>query len=128
MWYNPSLQQLLFLETVLEEGTLVRAANRLHTTHSTISRGLKALCSGLGMNLFDKTPKGLTLNEIGKSLLRRSPQSPGPIAEGIRSGAVPDANGPLAIPRRSLTLHPRSDPATTKPFQPAWNRRATRCS
>lgn len=66
MWYNPSLQQLLFLETVLEEGTLVRAANRLHTTHSTISRGLKALCSGLGMNLFDKTPKGLTLNEIGR--------------------------------------------------------------
>jgi hypothetical protein len=30
MWYSPSLQQLLFLETVLEEGNIVRAADRLH--------------------------------------------------------------------------------------------------
>ena len=40
MWYSPSLQQLLFLEAVLEEGNFVRAADRLHTTHSTISSGL----------------------------------------------------------------------------------------
>jgi DNA-binding transcriptional LysR family regulator len=42
------LQQLLFLETILEEGDIVRAADRLHTTHSTISRSLKALSCGLG--------------------------------------------------------------------------------
>jgi DNA-binding transcriptional LysR family regulator len=66
MWHSPSLQQLLFLEAVLEEGNLVRAASRLHTTHSTISRGLKALSSGLGISLFDKTPHGLRPNKSGR--------------------------------------------------------------
>jgi len=66
MWYSPSLQQLLYLETVLEEGSVVRAANRLHTTHSTISRGLKALTVGLGINLFDRTPHGLRLSDVGR--------------------------------------------------------------
>ena len=65
MWHNPSLQQLLFLEAVLEEGNLVRAASRLHTTHSTISRGLKALSNELGIEFFDKTPRGLKPNDVG---------------------------------------------------------------
>jgi len=65
MWYGPSLQQLLFFEAVLEEGNLVRAANRLHTTHSTISRGLKALSHELGIELFNRTPSGLKPNDVG---------------------------------------------------------------
>ncbi|MGC1781198.1 MAG: LysR family transcriptional regulator [Acidobacteriaceae bacterium] len=66
MWYSPSLQQLLFLEVVLEEGNFVRAADRLHTTHSTISRSLKALSNGLGVDLFDKTPRGLKPSNVGR--------------------------------------------------------------
>ncbi len=66
MWYSPSLRQLLFFETVLEEGNLVRAADRLHTTHSTISRSLKALGNELGVNLFDKTPRGLQPNAVSR--------------------------------------------------------------
>lgn len=66
MWYSPSMQQLLFLEAVMEEGSFVRAAERLHTTHSTISRSLKTLSSGLGINLFDKTPRGLKPSSVGR--------------------------------------------------------------
>ena len=66
MWYSPSLQQILFLHTVLEEGSLVQAANRLHTTHSTISRSLKALSNELGMDLLDKTPRGLKPSDVGR--------------------------------------------------------------
>ncbi len=66
MWYSPSLQQLLFLEAVLEEGNFVRAADRLHTTHSTISRSMKALGNGLGIDLFNKTPYGLKLSDVGR--------------------------------------------------------------
>ena len=66
MWYSPSLQQLLFLEAVLEEGNFVRAADRLHTTHSTISRSLKSLGNGLGIDLFEITPRGLKPNNIGR--------------------------------------------------------------
>jgi len=66
MWYSPSLQQLLFLEAVMEEGSFVRAADRLRTTHSTISRSLKTLSNGLGISLFDKTPHGLILSSVGR--------------------------------------------------------------
>ena len=66
MWYSPSLQQLLFLEAVLEEGNIVRAADRLHTTQPTISRSLKALANGLGIDLFDKTTHGLKPSNIGR--------------------------------------------------------------
>lgn len=66
MWYSPSLQQLLFLEAVLEEGNFVRAADRLHTTHSTISRSLKALSNGLGVELFEKTPLGMKPSNVGR--------------------------------------------------------------
>ncbi len=66
MWYSPSLQQILFLHTVLEEGSVVQAANRLHTTHSTISRSLKSLGDGLGINLFDRTPRGLKPSDVGR--------------------------------------------------------------
>jgi len=75
MWYSPSLQQLLFLEAVLEEGNFVRAADRLHTTHSTISRSLKALTIGLGIDLFDKTSHGMKPSSIGRiygAQIRRS--------------------------------------------------------
>ena len=66
MWYSPSLQQILFLHTVLEEGSLVHAANILHTTHSTISGSLKALSNELGMDLLDKTPHGLKPSDVGR--------------------------------------------------------------
>jgi len=66
MWYSPSLQQLRFLETILEEGSLARAASRLHTTHSTLSRSLRTLTHQLGINLFDRTVQGLVLNDSGR--------------------------------------------------------------
>jgi LysR family transcriptional regulator, benzoate and cis,cis-muconate-responsive activator of ben and cat genes len=66
MWQHASLEQLVALETLIEEGSLVRAASRLHTTHSTLSRGISRLCRGLGMELFDKTPRGLKPNAAGK--------------------------------------------------------------
>jgi DNA-binding transcriptional LysR family regulator len=62
MWHSLSLQQLLFLEAFWEEGNLARAASRLHTTHYTISRDLRALSQGLGMSLFDKTLHGIRPN------------------------------------------------------------------
>src|ERR1700679_1050892 len=66
MWYSPTLQQLLFFEAVLEEGSTVRAADRLHTTHTTISRGLKTLAKGLDLELLDKTPRGLKPSKVGR--------------------------------------------------------------
>ena len=66
MWQHASLEQLIALETVIEEGSLVRAATRLHTTHSTLSRGINRLSRGLGMDLFDKTPWGLKPNAAGR--------------------------------------------------------------
>ncbi len=44
----------------------VNQVDRLHTTHSTISRSLKVLTSGLGINLFDKTPYGMKPSRVGQ--------------------------------------------------------------
>jgi DNA-binding transcriptional LysR family regulator len=90
MWYSPSLQQLLFLETVLEEGNFVRTADRLHTTHSTISRSLKALSRGLRINLFDKTPRGMKPSSAGPvdgAQIRRSLETRFP-SQGLRRLSV----------------------------------------
>ena len=66
MWQHASLEQLVALETLIEEGSLVRAATRLHSTHSTLSRAINRLSRGLGMELFDKTPRGLRPNAAGR--------------------------------------------------------------
>jgi DNA-binding transcriptional LysR family regulator len=66
MWHNVSLEQLVALEAVIEEGSLVRAANRMHTTHSTLSRAMKKLSRDLGLELFDKTPWGLKPSVTGR--------------------------------------------------------------
>jgi DNA-binding transcriptional LysR family regulator len=66
MWHNASLEQLVALEAVIEEGSLVRAANRMHTTHSTLSRAMKRLTRDVGLELFDKTPWGLKPSVAGR--------------------------------------------------------------
>lgn len=101
MWYSPSLQQLLFLEIVLEEGSFVRAAERLHTTHSTISRSRKALSSGLGSNLFDKTPRGLRRAGIW----RPNPKEPGAGKAGLRFGSVRSEPASTALLCRAFPIY-----------------------
>lgn len=54
---------------VAREGSLTRAAGRLHLTQPALSLQLKALQDGLGLALFSRTPHGLALSDAGRAAL-----------------------------------------------------------
>lgn len=66
------LYQLRTFVTVAEEGHLTRAADRLHTSPPAVSSHIKALEEELGVPLFARTPKGMTLTPAGELLRRQA--------------------------------------------------------
>ena len=63
------LYQLKTFVTVAEEGHLTRASERLHTSQPAISAHIKSLEQELGVNLFDRMPRGMQLTAAGLQLL-----------------------------------------------------------
>lgn len=60
---------LRYFHAIVREGTLTRAAERLHVSQSALSIQLKKLEESLGCALFDRQHKTLTLTEEGKMVL-----------------------------------------------------------
>uniref|UniRef100_UPI00333E5744 LysR family transcriptional regulator n=1 Tax=Castellaniella defragrans TaxID=75697 RepID=UPI00333E5744 len=58
---------------VAEEGHIGRAAARLHLSQPPLTRHIQALEEKLGVRLFLRTPKGMTLTEAGRTLLEEVP-------------------------------------------------------
>ncbi|MGJ7458987.1 LysR family transcriptional regulator [Halomonas sp. RA08-2] len=63
------LQTLRAFVTVAREGSVSRAAERLHLTQPAVSLKLKRLQEGLELTLFRRRPQGLDLTEDGQALL-----------------------------------------------------------
>ncbi|QTF93701.1 LysR family transcriptional regulator [Halomonas sp. BM-2019] len=63
------LNSLRAFVTVAREGSVSRAAERLHLTQPAVSLKLKQFQAGLGLTLFQRRPKGLSLTEDGQALL-----------------------------------------------------------
>lgn len=63
------LQALRAFVSVAREGSVSRAAERLHLTQPAVSLKLKQFQAGLGLTLFRRRPKGLALTEDGQALL-----------------------------------------------------------
>ena len=59
---------------VAEEGHLTRAAERLHISQPAASAHIRALERSFDVVLFDRTPRGLELTEVGRALLQRAQQ------------------------------------------------------
>jgi LysR family transcriptional activator of nhaA len=57
---------LLYFWTVAKEGSVVRAAEKLHLTPQTISGQLKLLEDTIGEALFDRVGRGLALTDTGR--------------------------------------------------------------
>ena len=60
---------LRYFYAVAQEGSIVKAAERLHISPQTISGQLTVFEDGLGVQLFDRKGKRLILNDIGKLTL-----------------------------------------------------------
>jgi DNA-binding transcriptional LysR family regulator len=66
------LYQLKTFVKVADEGNLTRAAEQLFTSQPAISAHIKALEEELGVELFQRTPKGMQLTPSGELLYRRA--------------------------------------------------------
>ncbi len=72
------LQGLRAFVSVAREGSVSRAAERLHLTQPAVSLKLKQLQDDLGLRLFRRKPQGLVLSADGHNLL--------PVAEKALAG------------------------------------------
>ena len=63
------LYQLKTFVAIAREGSLTRAAEKVFTSAPAVSAQLKALEDELGVKLFERTPRGMTLTDAGRRLL-----------------------------------------------------------
>lgn len=63
------LYQLRTFMAVAEEGNFTRAGKRVHATQPAVSAHIKALEQELGVQLFDRTPRGVELTAAGSELI-----------------------------------------------------------
>ncbi len=64
------LRQLGYFVAIAEEQHLGRAAERLHLSQPPLTRQIQALERELGVQLFERTPRGMLLTQAGDALLK----------------------------------------------------------
>lgn len=70
LFENPDWRLLRYFSVIAEEGSMRRAAERLWMTQPPLSRHMKHLEEMLGVTLFTRHSKGLTLTSQGQAVLR----------------------------------------------------------
>ncbi|RSN52814.1 LysR family transcriptional regulator [Streptomyces sp. WAC 04229] len=64
---------LRYFAAVAEEGTLTRAAERLYVSQPALTKQIRQLEAGLGVELFTRSRTGMTLTAAGRALAERVP-------------------------------------------------------
>lgn len=69
------LHQLKTFVTVAREGSVTRASTSLHLSQPAVSAHVKAMEDALGVSLFERTPRGMSLTRDGRRLLSKAEQT-----------------------------------------------------
>ena len=64
--------QLLYFITVADEGQITLAAAKLHIAQPALSHAITALESELGLELFERHARGVTLTPAGRTFLEKA--------------------------------------------------------
>ncbi len=66
------IYQLKTFVVVAREGSVTRASEALHLSQPAVSAHIKTMEEGLGLNLFERTPRGMSLTQHGERLLAKA--------------------------------------------------------
>ena len=69
------IHQLKTFVAVAREGSITRASERLHLSQPAVSAHIKAIEDTLGLSLFERTPRGMTLTADGQRLFAKAEQT-----------------------------------------------------
>ena len=92
------VRQLQIFRTLAEELNFTRTAEKVHTVQSNVTAQIKALEEELGMPLFDRLGRRVSLTDAGRNFLPFASQALAAMDQGqraIQNGAEP--SGPLRI-------------------------------
>lgn len=92
------VRQLQIFRTLAEELNFTRTAEKVHTVQSNVTAQIKALEEELGVPLFDRLGRRVTLTDAGRSFLPFAGQALAAMEQGqraVQTGAEP--SGPLRI-------------------------------
>ncbi|MGO8068058.1 LysR family transcriptional regulator [Rhizobium leguminosarum] len=67
-----TLRQVQYFVAVAEQGSVTRAAQNLSISQSSVTEALKELETDLGVELFERHPRGLTITHSGHQFLRHA--------------------------------------------------------
>ena len=92
------VRQLQIFRTLAEELSFTRTAEKVHTVQSNVTAQIKALEEELGIPLFDRLGRRVTLTDAGRNFLPFASQALAAMDQGqraLQNGAEP--SGPLRI-------------------------------
>lgn len=99
-----TLRQLQYFVAVAEQGSVTRAAQNLSISQSSVTEALKELESDLGVELFERHPRGLSITHNGHQFLRHATKILATVSDARTSfsGKQNAAGGTLNIGVTSL--------------------------
>ncbi|MCR9115498.1 MAG: transcriptional activator NhaR [bacterium] len=96
-WLN--YHHLYYFWTIAKEGSVSRAAKKLHLAQPTLSSQLKTLEKSLGVQLFERSGRSIALTEVGQTVLRYADE-----IFSLGQEMTDSIQGSAAVGRMKLTI------------------------